>query len=264
MDDLEKANKIREEIAKQIGFNDKGMINWARGDVDIGTYPNAIFAILEVALGREESARKIRDGIIEHIGYDLGLVRTMINPPPILEHSKRSYVIGPMPSHNTIFGLLELSIGERRNAERVKKSMEQRFPFNSQGIIGMFRSNYDDMLYDRVTEIEYEKSDTNLYRLLCYVLNGDKKEPISSVCGFSKYLELKLFESVIGREVNNDISTYLLTNKLAFSEGLIVEKESIYPYVERISTITNSLYGLLHVQDRLREIFKRTQQEEGL
>ena len=259
MENIEKAKKIRNEIVKQIGFNNQGLVRWAKGDPDIGTFPNAAFAILEATIGEEKVARDIRDKIVTHIGYCGGMIDTMINPPQIIENSRKIYTVGPMPAHNAVFGLLELALGEKGNAELIKENMKRNFPFDSNGLIGRRISTYDDMLYSRKMEVDYSKPSTNLFRLLCHGLDDDQGPTIPikpGDYGFREYLEYGLSEGIMGNNLKeNEILGEIASRRKGMSNGLIVEKDGLYPYGDRISTIANSFLGLFYVSDRFKEKF---------
>lgn len=267
MENIDKAIGIRNQIIKEVGFNEKGMIYWGNNDFDIGAFPNSIFALLQATLGEEKKARNIRDAIKREIGFNHGgLVNIMVNHPEIDEDEmprRGVYPTGPTPSANAAFGLLELGLGERDKATIIRDTMKKEFPFNSHGEIGGHVSEYDDMNYCRIPSINYSTSSTNLFRLLDCALEGDsneKNKPIQELPDREdccQYLLPKLFDRFLGNEVTEEeILRTIKEGKVKIRDGLIFEYcyDSYYNCSRHIaSTITNSVFALLYVTDKFKE-----------
>src|SRR3989338_1272679 len=114
---IKKAEEIRDEIVKRIGFGGK-LVKGGVGCSDLWTNSNALFALLDYALGNAQRAGGIRDEIVEKIGFNGKLVKVGI------EYS------GLRTDSNALFALLDYALGNAQRAEGIRDEIVERIGFD--------------------------------------------------------------------------------------------------------------------------------------
>ena len=93
---IKKAEGIRDEIVGKIGFDGKLVKSYV-GNPDLRTDSNALFALLDYALGNGQRAGEIRDEIVKRIGFDGKLVKFGVGDSDLWTYSNAAFALLYIP-----------------------------------------------------------------------------------------------------------------------------------------------------------------------